>query len=252
LAFVLAASLAACGGSDAPIVRNDLFAQPANDNTCGIRQTLLAERVLASDRDYTGDIVAMWKRINQDTRDNYPNGIPSTDPIDALAERWITKPIPEVYDQAAVAAANGGPETLPSAILHALKEDGFELVRFYIDEDAVDAAFQLEALRTDEVGLFTTVFPEAVQVNIDVGAEPQTPDALQTLRSELIQGENSYYIVIVNGGAHWIGLTRDQIFNSLADGPIDNSTDFGFMDADPSSQQYNSVTGLILEIQRAP
>jgi hypothetical protein len=248
----MATSLAACGGSDAPTVRNDLFAQPDNDNTCGIRQTLLTHKVLQGDSDYFDDILAMWRRINEDTRQSYPDGIPSADPIELLNTRFMTQPLPEVYTQAAVEGVEGGPQTLPSAILHSLKEDGFELVRFYLDEDSVDAAFQVLALVDEEVELITETFPQAERVNIDVGAEEQqTPALLQALRTQLITNADSYYIVIVNGGSHWIGVTPDKVFNSIAAGPVDNTTDFGFVDGD-SSLGLNSVTGLIMEIQRAP
>ena len=237
--------LTGCGTSDSstPEVRNNLFEQPADngDNTCGIRQTLLAQKVLDSDTDYYADILAMWKRINADTYENYPNGVPNGDSVDALTERFETTPLPTVYTEAEVDAVDGGPQTLPSSILDIFKEDGYKMVRYYIDEDAIDDAFIITSLVDDEIDFFIQRFPAAQRVDINIS----DPDS--DFRA-MFSNVNSYYIVVVNEGAHWIGVTPSSVYDSLTSGPVQDSVTFGRRYGDPSN--FNTFTGLVLEIQK--
>jgi len=218
---------------------NDLFLQPTTngDNTCGIRQTLIAQKVLINNADLYGDILAMWQLIYAQTNLNYPAGLPSRE-LDSL----FRTPLPTVYTEAAVAAAHGGPRTPPSSILNVLKATGYRMERYYIDRDRMDLQFT-PAFVEAELAIFATAFPDAETQVVDAAASPAS------LRS-LFTNEGSYYIVVVNGGQHWIGVTADTIYNSLGTAPVKNSSDFGKLDGDPNETETNTFTGLVIEIRK--
>lgn len=239
--------IAACGGVDEipTTVRNNLFEQPGeNDNTCGVRQTLLAQKVLGGSTDYFDDILSMWKRINSDARENYPQGLPRENPIDEYSERFVTAPLPSVYAEAELAAVEGGPETLPSSILKVLREDGYVFERYYLDEPAVTSIFGADLLR-NELESFVQIFPEVEREDVDIASKTD-----MQLRA-MLTNPGSYYITIVNDGDHWIGVTPDAVFDSLAAEPKAVDSDFGFEFGNPEAP-LNSFTGLVLEIRGAP
>lgn len=232
--------LGGCGSEYAPpAVQNNLFSQPTDngDSTCGIRQTLIAQKVLANNADFYGDILAMWKLIYAQTLTNYPDGMP-TDELTDMFE----KPLPAVYTEAAVAAAKGGPLTPPSSILSVLKANGYRMARYYIDQDALKGFFGADFVE-DELAIFAMVFPDAEKLPVDAAASPAS---LRTM----FTNEGSYYIIVVNDGAHWIGVTADTVYDSLGAAPDKNSSDFGKLDGDPSQADYNSFTGFVIEVRK--
>ena len=218
---------------------NNLFSQPSTyaDNTCGIRQTLIAQKVLTNNADFYGDILAMWQLIYAQTHADYPAGMPSRE----LNQAFLTA-LPTVYTQAAVEAAHGGPRTPPSSILNVLKVNGYRMERYYIDQDNMERQFT-SAFVEAELAIFATAFPDAETQVVDAAASPAS------LRS-LFTNEGSYYIVVVNDGRHWIGVTADTIYNSLGAAPVKNSSDFGKLDGDPNQTETNSFTGLVIEIRK--
>jgi len=218
---------------------NDMFNQPTtnNDNTCGIRQTLIAKKVLTNNADFYGDILAMWQLIYAQTQLNYPAGLP----VSELDQYFLISP-PTVYTPAGVKAANGGPRTPPSSILNVLKATGYRMERYYIDQDEMDQHFT-SAFVDAELAIFATAFPDAESQVVDAAASPAS------LRS-LFTNEGSYYIVVVNDGNHWIGVTADTIYNSLGTAPVKNSSDFGQLDGNPNETETNTFTGLVIEIRK--
>lgn len=224
-------------------IHNDLFNQPQNDGdaTCGIRQTLISQKVLIANTDYTADILAMWERIYAQTMTDYPHGMPKNEP-DVQLTQLFERALPEVYTEDAVRAANGGPLTPPSSILNNLKEDGYSMVRYYVDEQALFTIFGSDFV-TDELSLFAQEFPSAPRVAVDASAESATLRALFTQ-------PDSYYIVVVNEGMHWIGVTATTVYDSLGSGPIATTNNFGKLNGDPTETRYNSFTGLVIEVQK--
>ena len=82
-------------------------------------------------------------------------------------------------------------------------------------------------------------------INIDASTSPAI------LRATFNSPER-YYVVVVNEGMHWIGLTGTTVYDSLATAPVVNATNFGNLNGDPSETSYNSFSGLVIEIQRIP
>ena len=231
------------GDNNNPTVRNNLFNQPTDngDSTCGVRQTLISQKILIRNDDFYADILAMWKHIYAQTMSDYPNGIPKKIPDVQLTEMF-EKPLPDVYTKAAIKVAQGGPFTPPSSILNVLKKNDYKMVQYYIDENALVGFFGADFVN-DELSIFGQVFPEAKMININAS----TSSAI--LRATFNSPE-SYYIVVVNEGIHWIGLTITTVYDSLATAPVANTINFGKLNGDPSETNYNSFTGLVIEIQR--
>jgi len=169
--------------------------------------------------------------------ENFPAGLPSRE----LSRLFLTA-LPTVYTEAAVEAAHGGPRTPPSSILNVLKATGYRMERYYIDRDDMDRQFT-SAFVEAELAIFATAFPDAEAQVVDAAASPAS------LRS-LFTNEGSYYIVVVNGGQHWIGVTADTIYNSLGTAPVKNSSDFGQLDGNPNETETNTFTGLVIEIRK--
>jgi hypothetical protein len=244
LAVALSLFFIACGvDNDNTTVRNNLFSQPTDngDSTCGVRQTLISQKVLLGKDFFYSDILEMWKRIYEHTMTEYPNGIPKETPNVQLT-KLFERPLPDIYTEAAVKAAQGGPLAPPSSILNVLEEDGYKIVQYYIDKNALINLFG-SGFVNDEVSIFSQVAPEAHMINIDAS----TSSAV--LRSTFNSPE-SYYMVLVNEGMHWIGLTGTTVYDSLATAPVENTTNFGRRNGDPSETSHNSFTGLVIEIQR--
>ena len=114
--------------------------------------------------------------------------------------------------------------------------------QYYIDENALVGFFGVDFV-DDELSIFGQVFPEANVINIDASTSPAV---LRATFNSL----QSYYVVVVNEGMHWIGLTETTVYDFLATAPVANTTDFGKLNGDPSETRYNSFTGLVIEIQK--
>ena len=224
-------------------VENNLFSQPQNDgdSTCGIRQTLISQKVLAGSDTFYTDILAMWRNIYAQTLANYPNGVPKKQPTTELTQMF-EKPLPTVYTEASVKVAHGGPFTPPSSILNVLKDNGYQMVQYYIDEPALTHLFGDDFLG-DELATFSHIFPQAQRIDIDASISPKT------LRSRFSNTER-YYIVVVNDGRHWIGVTPTTVYDSLAIAPVSDTINFGKLNGDLDKTRYNSFTGLVIEIQK--
>lgn len=245
IAIAIAVFLFVCGCNDDSndsTVQNNLFSQPGDngDATCGIRQTLISQKVLIGSKDFYDDILAMWQRIYDQTMTDYPDGMPQNMPDEQLTELF-EKPLPDVYTEDAVRSANGGPLTPPSSILKVIEENGYILVQYYIDENALFEHFGTDFVK-DELLIFAEVFPDAYAIEIDASASPEI------LRATFSDPE-SYYIAVVNGGMHWIGLTPTTVYDSLGTAPVQNTETFGKLNGDQSAMSDNSFSGLVLELQ---
>lgn len=209
---------------------NDLFNQPDDDNTCGIRQLLLAQDELTGNQRYTGDILALWRDVRAITLENYPPGTLAR-LIGVDEEPKFTRALPETYDVPSVEAAEGGPETLPSSAITAASTLGLRFERFYLDRENVSKKFG-SALVDQEVSL-VEAFAQGSVVDYQVGK--------QNL-SELISNPNHYYMIVINKGTHWVGATTRTVNDSLATGPV------------PSEPELDSLQefGIIMEFSLQP
>jgi hypothetical protein len=221
--------------------RNNLFSQPPTlDSTCGVRQLLLAEKVLQNDDRYFADVFNTWKKVYEQTQLNYPNGIPADAPIEELTARFQT-PLPPAYDIGSVEAADGGPQSLPSSVLSLLKENGLQLTRYFIDEASGVQLFP-EALIQSEIALWEKMFPNARRVDI-------VPAPAAELR-EHFREPSSYYIVLIHDGAHWIGVTSSTVYDSLDVSPRADASTFGKYEIAPRVFAANTFAGLAFEIRK--
>ncbi|MEE3327568.1 MAG: hypothetical protein VX252_09550 [Myxococcota bacterium] len=210
---------------------NDLFNQPdSDDNTCGIRQLLLAQDELTGNHRYTGDILALWRAVRGFTLKNYPLGDLAGLVGDAGEERF-TRPIPDAYDILSVKAAQGGPETLPSSAIMASSLLGLRFEKFYLDRANAADEFT-EGLVEAEVDRIQAYAPGSV-VDFEVGRESL---------SDVVSNPEHYYMIVVNGGDHWVGATTRTVNDSL---------DPGSVASEPALENLDNF-GIIMEFSLAP
>lgn len=190
-----------------PVNENALFNQPDNDNTCGIRQLLLAQDELTGNRKYTGDIIDLWRVVRGITTENYPPGTLAGLVGEDMEEKF-TKAVPDTYDEGSVTAAHGGPETLPSSAIMASSTLGLRFEKFHLDEASVTNVFGADLI-AEEVGLINAYAPGSV-VEYRVG-----PGSLR----RLISNPDHYYMIVINNGEHWVGATTRTVNDSVESGP---------------------------------
>ncbi|NOQ31594.1 MAG: hypothetical protein GQ570_10780 [Helicobacteraceae bacterium] len=196
---------------------NDLFNQPDNDDTCGIRQVLFCKDVLNKNYSYRGDILPVWTQMRTAQLTNYSaSSLPANFSYD----------VPTVYTHTAVLAVNGGPESLPSSVVEIAPSLGLKLVNLYVDKSAVQTMFPMVDTEITLIDKFASVTTKSYSVSSNV--------------SEVITNPNSYYMIVINNGTHWIGATTTTIYNSLN------------AHKQPYDEKYlNSVEfGVIMEFQK--
>ena len=216
-----------------PVVEDLLFGQPGNDNTCGIRQLLLAQDELTGARRFRGDILAVWTAVRAKTLENYPPGT-----LDALSddtllwdEDLFTKALPATYDPQAVDAAGGGPQTLPSSAIMVASTLGLQFEKLHIDEAAVGGIFG-DALVAEEKSKIETEFPGSV---VEYSVEN---DRLV----DVVSDPEHYYMIVVYNGGHWIGATTRHVSDSASHGRVPS---------DPTLEGLEP-SGIIMEFSLAP
>jgi hypothetical protein len=221
-------------------ISNNVFVQVAGDSSCGIRQFLLMKAVLYGNSKninypYRGDILSYWKAIGQ-----WQQTISDLPPAFKTA-------FPTQFTLAALSIDNG-PNTLPSSIIKYLNtaqdfNNHFVLKNYYVDKAHLVSSLALSNF--DEV----FVNGELARLADYAGAaKKQTYTAANPI-TNVITDSNSYYIIVVNKGAHWVGVTTEYLYNSLEAKPIalDTNQKDAFIDLNNLLQN----SGLILEFALA-
>jgi len=202
---------------------NNLFSQPSdnNDNSCGIRQLLIAKHVLnnASGR-YIDDILPVWTGANTIMKNEYGSI------FDLLPDDYKND-LPSIYTYQAVEAVDGGPRNLASNVIAEGESSlGLHVVKAYINKNQLKQLFG--ALYDEEISKI-----EALGVPIEYINAPMTQNQFES---------GSYYMVVVNNGNHWVGTTNQITYNSEESKPI------------PYNSQLieQNFSGAIFQYQLAP
>ena len=179
---------------------NNLFSQPGDngDNTCGIRQLLLAKHVLSNaGAVYIGDILPVWLDANTFMAEEYE--------ISSLPPPYQYQ-VPSIYTYAAVAAESGGPRNLVSNVIKEAETNlGMQAVMVYVWIDKVEPLFG-PALLADEVHYISSMGVPIEYINGPMAQSQFEP--------------GYYYMIVINDGNHWIGTTNQITYNSLNLGPV--------------------------------
>jgi hypothetical protein len=196
----------------------NLFNQPMqNDNSCGIRQTLIAAHVLKHENSgsFTGNIINTW---------NFYNEIFHRDFNEYLGKESCNLPslftnnVPKNETAPARARVNGGPMTLPSGLVQTAQgQQGLKAVKIYLYKPLLDAFFGSFYV-TEEISLLDN----EIELFKDLGVE------IVTLQSKLSRdnfpsptnARNKYFQLLINDGQHWIGTTNTTTYDSLTNGPV--------------------------------
>ncbi|NOQ31710.1 MAG: hypothetical protein GQ570_11365 [Helicobacteraceae bacterium] len=171
---------------------DDLFNQPDNDDTCGIRQLLFCKEILHQNYSYRGDIIPVWSAMRTAQLSNYT--------ADSLPANF-SYDVPTLYTHAAVLSVNGGPESLPSSVVEIAPTQGVKLVNMYVDKSAVETMFPMVNNEILLIDKFASIKSTTYSIKSNI--------------SDIITNPNSYYMIVINGGTHWIGATTTTIYNSL-------------------------------------
>jgi len=205
-----------------------LFEQPDNDDTCGIRQILIAKHVLYQNQPpYEGNILPLWKLdYNIFCRDY--SDLLSQSPIDPIFTKlMLLDSLPAEYTPQAVSAVNGGPTTMSSSLIKASQQSlGTKCVKVYANKNSI-LSIVGKTIYNREIKLIEELGIDIIYIN-----SPFT--------QEKFNNPKSYYVLWINNGEHWIGTTKQFTYDSLKTGPTLYN---------PNEVEDN-FSGLIIEFQR--
>ena len=195
----------------------NLFQQPEqNDNSCGIRQTLIAAHVLKQENtdSFTGDIISTWNFYDNIFHREY-NKYLRTESCNIPS--LFTNNVPANETSVARAKTNGGPMTLPSALIQTAQgQQSIKAVKIYLYEPLLEEFFDSFYI-TPNISLLDY----EVQLLKDIGIETITMQ--EKLCKENFPSPNSgkkYFQLLINNGQHWIGTTTTTTYDSLTNGPV--------------------------------
>jgi len=213
----------------------NLFNQPQqNSNSCGIRQTLIATHVLKQGNIgvFTGDLIGTWNFYDTIFHREYGQYL-GTESCN-LPALFINK-VPKSDSAQARAVVNGGPLTVPSALIKTAQgQQGLKALSVHIYKPFVDEFFGKVHVTED-----TSFLEYEIQMYKELGLDVIM--MTERLSYDNLPKDNAgkYYQLLINQGQHWIGTTTTKTYDSLTSGP----TDF-----DPK-KVFDAFAGLYIEYE---
>ncbi len=217
----------------------NLFNQPMqNDNSCGIRQTLIAAHILKNGRSgaFMGDIISTWNFYDDIFHREYDKFL-NTETCNL--PYLFTNKVPANESPEARASVNGGPFTLPSGLIKTAQwQQKLKAVKVYLYKPLLSdffSSFYVTAETTiidNEVRLMKNFDIEIIYLQAPLNKDnfPGTTEA---------NPDKKYYQILVNDGQHWIGTTTTTTYDSLTNGPVDFDT----------TKVFDRFAGIVIEYE---